>query len=109
MIRLMRRIWKVSCGPERLLWLKSSGPGRVRVNIREVSSSISIVKLADSLGSVEAFPRMHDIRYRMVDRGVRAEPLQPHWCALRPGKLSSGAGSSLIIGVCVGDKVPGAP
>jgi hexosaminidase len=39
------------------------------------------------IGSVEAYPRMHDIRYRMVDRGVRAEPLQPHWCALRPGKL----------------------
>jgi len=38
-------------------------------------------------GSVEAYPRMHDIRYRMVDREVRAEPLQPHWCALRPGKL----------------------
>lgn len=36
-------------------------------------------------GSVEAFPRMHDIRYRMVDRGIRASPLQPHWCALRPG------------------------
>lgn len=38
-------------------------------------------------GSVDAYPRMHDIRYMMVDRGVRAEPLQPHWCALRPGKL----------------------
>jgi hexosaminidase len=38
-------------------------------------------------GSVDAYPRMHDIRYRMVDRGVRAEPLQPHWCALRPGQL----------------------
>lgn len=35
--------------------------------------------------TVEALPRMHDIRYRMVDRGVRAVPLQPHWCALRPG------------------------
>jgi hexosaminidase len=39
------------------------------------------------IGSVEAYPRMHDVRYRMVDRGVRAEPLQPHWCALRPGQL----------------------
>lgn len=32
-----------------------------------------------------ALPRMHDIRYRLVDRGVRAVPLQPEWCALRPG------------------------
>jgi len=56
------------------------------VNIQGVSSNWPVE--ADILGSVEAFPRMHDIRYRMVDRGVRAEPLQPHWCALRPGKLS---------------------
>ncbi|ORX40209.1 putative beta-hexosaminidase precursor [Kockovaella imperatae] len=35
--------------------------------------------------SVEAFPRMHDVRFRMVDRGVRAIPLQPYWSALRPG------------------------
>jgi hypothetical protein len=53
-------------------------------NIREVSSNGDVKLMA---GSVEAYPRMHDIRYRMVDRGVRAEPLQPHWCALRPGKL----------------------
>ncbi|OCF40249.1 hexosaminidase [Kwoniella heveanensis CBS 569] len=31
--------------------------------------------------------RMHDTRYRMVDRGIRATPLQPHWCALRPGAV----------------------
>lgn len=64
---------------------------------------------ADLIGSVEAFPRMHDIRYRMVDRGVRAEPLQPHWCALRPGKPFLYAGSRrLMSGVCVGNKIPGA-
>jgi len=34
---------------------------------------------------ITALPRMHDIRYRMVDRRVRAVPLQPEWCALRPG------------------------
>ncbi|KAL1406042.1 Glucosamine-6-phosphate isomerase (Glucosamine-6-phosphate deaminase) (GNPDA) (GlcN6P deaminase) [Vanrija albida] len=34
---------------------------------------------------LEALPRMHDIRYRILDRGVRAAPLQPEWCALRPG------------------------
>ncbi|ODN91414.1 hexosaminidase [Cryptococcus wingfieldii CBS 7118] len=35
--------------------------------------------------TISALPRMHDVRYRMVSRGVRAAPLQPHWCALRPG------------------------
>ncbi|GAA5835280.1 hypothetical protein JCM5353_003216 [Sporobolomyces roseus] len=33
----------------------------------------------------EALPRLHDWRYRALNRGVRATPLQPHWCALRPG------------------------
>ncbi|RSH95335.1 N-acetyl-glucosamine-6-phosphate deacetylase [Saitozyma podzolica] len=40
--------------------------------------------------SVEALPRMHDIRYRMVESGVRAVPLQPYWCALRPGACVEG-------------------
>lgn len=33
----------------------------------------------------EALPRLHDIRYRLVQRGVRARALQPLYCALRPG------------------------
>ncbi|KIJ54483.1 glycoside hydrolase family 20 protein [Sphaerobolus stellatus SS14] len=33
----------------------------------------------------EALPRLHDIRYRMVQRGIKAIALQPQWCALRPG------------------------
>ncbi|ORX38063.1 glycoside hydrolase superfamily [Kockovaella imperatae] len=35
--------------------------------------------------SVEAIPRMNDLQARMVDRGVNAEPIQPTWCAIRPG------------------------
>jgi len=38
-----------------------------------------------------ALPRLHDIRYRMVQRGVKAIRLQPHWCALRPGLCDLGA------------------
>ncbi|KAH9813312.1 family 20 glycoside hydrolase [Melampsora americana] len=34
----------------------------------------------------EALPRLHDMRYRYVRRGIRATALQPHWCAIRPGK-----------------------
>ncbi|THH09831.1 hypothetical protein EW145_g1735 [Phellinidium pouzarii] len=32
-----------------------------------------------------ALPRLHEMRFRMVRRGVQAIPLQPEWCALRPG------------------------
>jgi hexosaminidase len=42
--------------------------------------------LADGERSVgEALPRLHDWRYRALRRGVQAAPLQPYWCALRPG------------------------
>ncbi|KAJ6455070.1 beta-hexosaminidase [Mycena vitilis] len=37
------------------------------------------------LEGIEALPRLHELRYRMVQRGVRAIQLQPHWCVLRPG------------------------
>ena len=47
-------------------------------------------------GGQAAYPRdtrpwmasINDIRYRMVERGVKAHILQPHWCALRPGMSS---------------------
>ncbi len=37
---------------------------------------------------VEALPRMMDLRYRLVQMGVAAEPLQPLWCATRPGQCN---------------------
>lgn len=38
-----------------------------------------------SLNVTTALPRLHDLRFRMVQRGIRAIALQPEWCALRPG------------------------
>lgn len=35
--------------------------------------------------ALDALPRMHDARFRLVDAGVDATPLAPEWCALRPG------------------------
>ena len=37
------------------------------------------------LDGTEAMPRLHEMRYRMVQRGIKAIALQPQWCALRPG------------------------
>lgn len=37
----------------------------------------------------EALPRLHDLRERMRRRGVKAVPLQPFWCALRPGECDA--------------------
>ncbi|KAL1405292.1 Glucosamine-6-phosphate isomerase (Glucosamine-6-phosphate deaminase) (GNPDA) (GlcN6P deaminase) [Vanrija albida] len=40
------------------------------------------------LSAVAVTARLQDIRYRIVDRGVRAVPIQPEWCALRPGQCN---------------------
>ncbi|KAI0697016.1 N-acetylhexosaminidase [Cytidiella melzeri] len=32
-----------------------------------------------------SFARLHELRYRLLDRGIKAIALQPHWCAVRPG------------------------
>lgn len=37
---------------------------------------------------VEALGRMIDLRWRLVEMGVRAEPLQPQWCAERIGQCN---------------------
>ncbi|KZV60324.1 glycoside hydrolase family 20 protein [Peniophora sp. CONT] len=36
--------------------------------------------------SKEALGRIHEVAFRMKKRGVRASPLQPHWCATHPGE-----------------------
>ncbi|ORY00073.1 hypothetical protein K493DRAFT_299059 [Basidiobolus meristosporus CBS 931.73] len=46
----------------------------------------SDIKLAD--GTIrktgDVFPRIHEQRARLVDRGIGAEPMQPLWCARNP-------------------------
>ncbi|KAE8215145.1 hypothetical protein CF327_g1564 [Tilletia walkeri] len=42
--------------------------------------------LSASRNVTEALPRLHELRFRLVDRGYAARPLQPYWCALRPGE-----------------------
>ncbi|EIW67123.1 hypothetical protein TREMEDRAFT_34372 [Tremella mesenterica DSM 1558] len=41
------------------------------------------------LDSKVAMERMNDIRYRLVSLGISASPVQPHWCALRPGSCDA--------------------
>ncbi|BEJ11092.1 hypothetical protein CspHIS471_0105140 [Cutaneotrichosporon sp. HIS471] len=35
---------------------------------------------------IAAVGRMHDVRYRLDARGIRSVPIQPEWCAMRPGE-----------------------
>jgi hexosaminidase len=37
----------------------------------------------------EAMDRLNDWRHRMVNKGIRAEPLQPLWCIKNPGMCNT--------------------
>lgn len=39
----------------------------------------------NATSGVNAFRRLNEHRFRLVDRGIRAIALQPKWCVLRPG------------------------
>lgn len=83
-------------GGQQLLWAEQSGPENVdSIAWPRAASSAEVFWTGPSLpdGSPRnvgsALPRMHDIRFRMVQRGVRAIRLQPMWCVLRPGQCDS--------------------
>ncbi|KAG1802560.1 glycoside hydrolase family 20 protein [Suillus subaureus] len=77
-------------GGEQCLWSEQSGPQNVDPIVwPRAASSAEIFWSAKqptgaALNVTEALPRLHDVRYRMVQRGINAIPLQPQWCALRP-------------------------
>ncbi|KIY52425.1 glycoside hydrolase family 20 protein [Fistulina hepatica ATCC 64428] len=74
-------------GGEQCLWTEQSGPENLDPIVwprAAVAGEIFWTQSA-SLDVDTALPRLHDLRYRLVQRGVRAIALQPEWCALRPG------------------------
>ncbi|KAG1739453.1 glycoside hydrolase family 20 protein [Suillus paluster] len=82
--------YQLVLGGEQLLWSEQSGPQNMDPIIwPRAASSAEIFWSAKQpsgapLNVTEALPRLHDVRYRMVQRGLNPIPLQPQWCALRP-------------------------
>ncbi|KAH8085996.1 N-acetylhexosaminidase [Cristinia sonorae] len=82
-------------GGEQLLWAEQSSPANLDSIVwPRAASSAEVFWTGATLpdgsprainGAAGALPRLHDLRYRMVQRGINAIPLQPHWCAVRPG------------------------
>ncbi|KAJ2924124.1 hypothetical protein H1R20_g12964, partial [Candolleomyces eurysporus] len=84
-------------GGQQLLWTEQASPENLDPIIwprAAVSSEVFWTGPHHPSGQfrtvAEALHRLHDVRFRMVQRGVRAIPLQPQWCALRPGQCDSG-------------------
>lgn len=75
-------IWPRAAAASEVFW---TGPSFVRHNNHSRGKASTIQRSV-----TEALPRLHDVRFRMVDRGVAAQPLQPFYCALRPDACFSG-------------------
>ncbi|PPQ70615.1 hypothetical protein CVT25_011981 [Psilocybe cyanescens] len=79
-------------GGEQLLWAEQSSPQNLDSIVwPRAAASAEIfwtgAKLPDgsAVNVLSALPRLHDLRFRMVQRGINAIALQPQWCALRDG------------------------
>jgi hexosaminidase len=67
------------------LWAEQSDPSNLDPIVwPRAAAAAEVFWTGEGRNVTEALPRLHDIRYRMVQRGVRAIALQPLWCALRP-------------------------
>jgi len=84
---------KLVLGGEQLIWTEQSGPENLDPIVwpraavaAEVFWTGATLSGGTARNAQEALPRLHDVRYRMVQRGVKAINLQPMWCALRPGQ-----------------------
>ncbi|THH17499.1 hypothetical protein EW146_g3329 [Bondarzewia mesenterica] len=77
---------KMVIGGQHLLWTEQSSSSNLDPITWPRAASAAEVFWSGPGGNVSTvLPRLHDMAYRMVQRGVRAIPLQPQWCALRPG------------------------
>ncbi|KAI0072037.1 N-acetylhexosaminidase [Panus rudis PR-1116 ss-1] len=80
-------------GGQQLLWTEQSSPTNLDPIVwPRAASSAEVFWTGATLpdGSPRdvgsALARIHDFRFRLVQRGVNAIALQPLWCALRPGQ-----------------------
>ncbi|EIW52408.1 N-acetylhexosaminidase [Trametes versicolor FP-101664 SS1] len=76
-------------GGEQLLWTEQSGPENLDSIVwPRAASSAEVFWSGPGGNSTTALPRLHDLAFRMRQRGVKAIPLQPLWCALRNGQCN---------------------
>lgn len=84
--------WRRFMTGQQLLWTEQSDPQNLdpivwprAATSAEVFWTGATLPDGTPLDGQRALPRLHELRYRMVQRGVRAIQLQPQWCVLRPG------------------------
>ena len=75
---------------QHLLWTEQSGPQNVDPIVWPRAASSAELFWSGPGSNISAaldsaLPRLHEVSYRMRQRGVNTINLQPEWCALRPG------------------------
>lgn len=71
---------------QHLLWTEQSGPSNLDSIVwPRAAASAELFWSGPGHNVSDALPRLHDFSFRLQQRGVNAIPLQPLWCALRPG------------------------
>ncbi|OLL21637.1 Beta-hexosaminidase [Neolecta irregularis DAH-3] len=65
---------------DRMLWPRASAAAEVLWSGRQDSNGVNRTFL-------EATPRLHEMRFRMISKSIHAEPIQPLWCAQRPSYM----------------------
>ncbi|PIL35147.1 hypothetical protein GSI_02936 [Ganoderma sinense ZZ0214-1] len=76
-------------GGEQALWAEQSGPENLDPIVWPRAAASAEVFWTGPGGNLsEALPRLHDVAFRLRQRGVKAIQLQPMWCALRAGKCN---------------------
>nr|BAM42836.1 beta-N-acetylhexosaminidase [Lentinula edodes] len=77
---------KLVIGGEHLLWTEQSHASNLDSIVWPRAAASAELFWSGPGGNIsEALPRLHDVAFRMTQRGVGAIALQPLWCALRPG------------------------
>jgi len=77
---------KLVLGGQQLLWTEQSGPSNLDpIAWPRAASSAELFWSGPGLDIGQALPRLHDLSFRLQQRGIQTIPLQPLWCALRPG------------------------
>ena len=90
---IWKQIYKQGMEPGQIpLWTEQSGPENLDAIVWPRAASAAEVFWTGAFlpdGSprnvTSALPRLHEVRFRMLNRGIQAIPLQPEWCAIRPG------------------------
>ena len=73
-------------GGQHLLWIEQAGPQNLDPIVWPRAASSAELFWSGPGGNLStALPRLHEVSYRMRQRGVNTISLQPEWCALRPG------------------------